>query len=182
MAILYILLFVVIVSAAIAGISAAPWVPTKPSQRARFIARFPLTGTEHVVDLGCGDGSMLFGIARKYPGIRALGVDISLFPLAIGMVRRWLGAIGRDKSRPYTNVRLRFANLWKTDVRDADVVFVFLMEKAYSRLKEKFARELRDDARVAVEVWPFPDMTPAETLREEGLLPVYIYYGKQFRI
>lgn len=179
----FVLIFVVIASAAIAGVSAAPWVPTKPSQRRKFIDSLPMTGTERVVDLGCGDGSMLFGIARKYPGIHAVGVDISILPLAIGMVRRWVSRwrAGDHKGLPYTNVRLRLANLWTTDVREADLVFVFLMEKAYPKLVKKLAVELGDNARVAVEVWPLPGIEATETLREEGLLPVYIYTGKQFR-
>ncbi len=179
----FVLLFVVIASAAIAGVSAAPWVPTKPSQRRKFIERLPMTGTERVVDLGCGDGSMLFGIARKYPGIHAVGVDISIFPLAIGIVRKWIARLreGTATPFPYGNIQLRFANLWTSDVRDADLVFVFLMQKAYPKLVKKLAVELRDDARVAVEVWPLPGIEATETLKEEGLLPVYIYTGKQFR-
>lgn len=171
--ILFLIVFILILTAAIAGISAAPWLPTKPSQRKRLLDRLPLRGNETVYDLGCGDGSLLFALAKKYPGVRAVGVDISILPLMIGL--------GRKACRPYPNVRLRFANLFTTDVRDADVVFIFLLSKAYPRLKAKFAAELRDNARVVVEAWPLPDLTPAETLRDDGQLPVYIYEGKQFR-
>lgn len=179
----FVLIFVVIASAAIAGVSAAPWVPTKPSQRRKFIDSLPMTGTERIVDLGCGDGSMLFGIARKYPGIHAVGVDISVLPLAIGFTRKIITRLQERTATPfpYANVRLRFANLWTTDVRDADLVFVFLMEKAYPKLIKKLAAELGDNARVAVEVWPLPGIEATETLQEEGLLPVYIYTGKQLR-
>lgn len=176
--ILFSILLIFVVTAAIAGISAAPWLPTKPSQRRRLLERLPLKGDEIIYDLGCGDGSLLFAVARKYPNIRAIGVDISLLPLIIGWIRKF---VGNHKRRPYTNVRLRFANLFTVDVCDADVVFIFLLAKAYPRLKTKFAKKLRDDARVIVEAWPFPDLEAAATIREEGLLPVYIYEGKQFR-
>lgn len=177
----FLIFMALLISAAIAGISAAPWLPTKPSQRRKLLEQLPLKGTERVYDLGCGDGSLLFAIARKYPGVHAVGVDISILPMMIGWTRRIFTGIGRDKSRPYTNVRLHLANLFTTDVRDADVVFIFLLSKAYPRLKTKFAKELRDDARVVVEAWPLPDVEPTSTIRAEGLLPVYIYEGKQFR-
>lgn len=169
----FLIFMVLLISAAVAGISAAPWLPTKPSQRRKLLEQLPLTGNERIYDLGCGDGSLLFAIARKYPSVHAVGADISILPLLIGF--------GRKALHPYPNVRLRFANLFTTDVHDADVVFVFLLSKAYPRLKEKFAKELRDDARVVVEAWPLPNIEPTSTIRAEGLLPVYIYEGKQFR-
>lgn len=172
---LFLIFMALLISAAIAGVSAAPWLPTKPSQRRKLLEQLPLTGNERIYDLGCGDGSLLFAIARKHPGVRAIGADISLLPLAIGAVRKLFGGSA------YRNVRLRLANLFTTDVRDADVVFIFLLSKAYPRLKIKFAKELRDSARVVVEAWPLPDIEPLTTIRAEGLLPVYIYEGKQFR-
>lgn len=171
--VLFFIAFAFIVTAAVAGVSAAPWLPTKPSQRRKLLERLPMRGDERVVDLGCGDGSLLFAITKKYPDIRALGVDISLLPLAIGWIRK---IMSRSK------VHLRFANLFTTNVRDADVVFIFLLSKAYPRLKAKFATELRDDARVIVEAWPLPDLEPTDTLRDEDQLPVYIYEGTQFRV
>ncbi len=175
----FLIFMALLISAAVAGVSAAPWLPTKPSQRRKLLEQLPLKGNEKIYDLGCGDGSLLFAIAKKHPGIRAIGADISLLPLAIGWIRRFVGS---HKGSPYANVRLRFANLFTVDVHDADVVFIFLLSKAYPRLKTKFAKELRDDARVVVEAWPLPDMEPASTIRAEGLLPVYIYSGKQFRM
>lgn len=173
--ILFIIIIPILISAAIAGLSAAPWLPTKPKQRRHVIDAVKPAKDAVCYDLGCGDGSVLFALAKAYPGIRAIGYDISLLPLAVGIVRKYLGG------KTYKNISLRFGNLFTQSVSDADIVFVFLLDKSYPRLTKKFAAELKDDAVVIVEAWPFKEITPARTLREEGLLPVYFYNGSDFR-
>ena len=43
---------------------------------------------------------------------------------------------------------MRCGNFYKTDIHDADVVFVYLTSTQTSRLAEKLERELRPGARV----------------------------------
>lgn len=165
----------VLISAAIAGLSAAPWVPTKPKQRRHLINSLDLKDDDICYDLGCGDGTVLFALARKNPNIRAIGYDISLLPLLIGNIRKLLGG------KKYRNVSIRFGNLFTRDVSDANYIFVFLLDKSYPRLKKKFAKEIRDDANVIVEAWPIKEVDSVHEIREEGLLPVYFYSGSSFR-
>ena len=47
-----------------------------------LIARLPLRGDEHVLDVGCGDGKVTAEIARAVPRGRVLGVDASLEMIA----------------------------------------------------------------------------------------------------
>lgn len=166
---LYVILFVIILSAAIAGASAAPWLPTKAKDRDHVLDGLALKGNETIVDLGCGDGAMLFTIAKRHPGTHCIGYDISLLPLVLGWIRKMFGG--------YRNVHIRFGNLFTAPVENADVVFVFLLSKAYPRLISKFQRELHNHARIVVEAWPLPHCTPVQTLKAEGRLPVYIYEG-----
>jgi len=162
-------------SAAIAGLSAAPWVPTKPKQRSYLIDELNPKDGETYYDLGCGDGTVLFALARKNPNVHAVGYDISLLPLLIGKTRKLLGG------KKYRNVSLRFGNLFKANISEADVVFVFLLEKSYPKLLKKFKNEVRDDMTVVVEAWPFKNIAPAREIKSENLLPVYFYDGSSFR-
>lgn len=173
--ILTLIIAAVLLSAATAGLSAAPWVPTKPKQRRHLIQALDLKDGETCYDLGCGDGTVLFALARKNPNICAIGYDISLLPLAIGKLRKLLGG------KKYRNVSIRFGNLFTRDISDANHVFVFLLNKSYPRLRKKFAAELADDANVIVEAWPIKDVEHASEIREDGLLPVFIYRGSSFR-
>ncbi len=175
MHILFLILLVFVISAAVAGISAAPWVPTKPSQRKRLLKNLTLSDTEIIVDLGCGDGSMLFAVSRLYPNATCIGYDISLLPLCIGWMRKLLGG------KRYCNVHIRFGNLFRINLTDADVIFVFLMAKAYPRLVTMFQDTLKNTCRVVVEAWPLPDVIPSQVINEENMLTVYIYEGKSFK-
>ena len=118
---------------------------------------------------------MLFDIARRRPDVRAVGYDISLFPLLIGWVRKLAGG------KRYRNVSLRFADLFRADISRADVVFVFLLPKSYPRLLTKLSAEAKDAAIIVVEAWPFDGLAPVRAVRAQGLLPMYYYEGRQLR-
>lgn len=165
----------IIISAAIAGASAAPWLPTKPSDRKHLLEKLKLEPGQKVIDLGCGDGSMLFAVARKFPGVECVGYDISLLPLFFGWVRKVL------YFNKYRKVHIRFGNLFKQSVADANLVFIFLLPKSYPKLVELLKRDLTNDAKVVVEAWPLPVVKPIETLKEEKLLSIFIYTGKSLR-
>ncbi|HCC83647.1 TPA: hypothetical protein DEP96_02240 [Candidatus Uhrbacteria bacterium] len=177
---LFLILLAIVISAAYAGYSAAPWVPTKPAQRQLVLdnLKFPssyggVRGGLTVVDLGCGDGAWLFAFAAKYPSITAIGYDISLLPLVIGQLRKLLSF------KKFAHVHLRFGNLWRADISQADVVLIFLMRKIYPRLITKLSA-IPPHALVAIEAWPLPNLTPIQTITGPNLLPVYIYRGEQF--
>lgn len=166
---------VILFSAAAAGMSAAPWLPTRKRERHQLSKNLKLKDSDLVVDLGCGDGTMLFEIARHHKNVTCIGYDISFLPLAIGLLRKLFGGA------KYKNVKLRFGNLFNQNIGDATHVFIYLLAKSYPRLKEKFAAELKDDAMVIVEAWPMPEIEPTHVIKEEGALTIYIYSGKAFR-
>lgn len=174
--VLGLIILLVAMSAAVAGLSAAPWLPTLPSQRRHLLENLKLHDGQTVIDLGCGDGSMLFTVARRYPNVLCVGYDISLLPLFIGWIRKFLFF------RAYRNVHIRFGNLFKQDVSQADVIFIFLLSKCYPKLVRSLQGRVNHQARVIVEAWPLPEIEPRETLKAEQLLPVYIYSGKDLRV
>lgn len=171
---LYFMLLLLLGSAAYAGISAAPWVPTRSKERQSVLNRITLTPGQTVYDLGCGDGTMLFALARKFPEARYIGYDISLLPLLIGYARKYANY------KKYKNVSLRFGNLFSKTYHDADVVFIFLLEKAYGKL-QPLLRNLPNEALVIFEAWRLKDLVPRDIVENEKTLPFYIYEGEQFK-
>jgi tRNA A58 N-methylase Trm61 len=129
-----------------------------------------------VYDLGAGDGSMLFALAERQPNATYIGYEIALPPWIIGLVRK---ALGRGKRK---NVSLRYGDLFGKDLSGADILFVFLLQKAYPRLAKKFAKELKDEAVVVLEAWPFPGVEHERVIRERNEdLPMFVYKGAAFR-
>lgn len=162
-------------SAAIAGISAAPWVPTRKRERALLLDEIGLKPGMKVVDLGCGDGAFLFGAAQHFPNVTFIGYDISFLPLVIAWTRKVLGF------KKYRNVHIRFGNLFSQNISQYDVVFCFLLSKCYPRLKQKLIQEMRTDAVAVFEAWSLPDIEPSRTVKREGVLPIFFYQGSDLQ-
>lgn len=173
--VLTLLILAVLFTAAYAGVSAAPWLPTKGRDRQHLLEALELKAGQAVVDLGCGDGSLLFGLARKFPQVTGVGYEISLLPYLIGQLRRLFFF------RRYRNVHIKFGNLFQQSLQDFDMIFVFLLPKSYPRLIERFKTDLKDDSIIIVEAWPLPNIEPSKTLKKEKCLSLYFYTGKQIR-
>ncbi|OGL73838.1 hypothetical protein A3C96_02045 [Candidatus Uhrbacteria bacterium RIFCSPHIGHO2_02_FULL_60_10] len=173
--VLYVLLYIILLTFAYGAVSAAPWIPTRRREREKIVESLPLRAGATLVELGCGDANVLFAALRREPGLRAVGYDVAIVPLLFARMRRLFGGA------KYRNLDLRWRDFFTQDLTGADMVFVFLLASSYPKLKAKFARELRDDCAVAVEAWPMPGIEAERTVQEQGVLPLYLYRGRQFR-
>lgn len=168
--------FLIIGTMMLGGVSAASWVPTKKDQRERLLEHVSIKSGAKVYDLGCGNGAVLFAMADRYPGIRAVGYEIAVLPLAFGLARKFASGSA------YRGVSLCWRDFFGRDLSDADAVFVFLLPRSHARVASKLARELRDDAVVIVEAWPLPGAVLERTIQgDERLLPMYVYSGAGLR-
>src|SRR3990167_9236383 len=79
------------------------------------------------VDLGCGPAGSLLSLARQFPRAQFVGVETA--PLSF--VIAWLRAL------PRSNCRIRYENLWRTDLAQFDVVYCFLSPAPMARLWAK---------------------------------------------
>lgn len=167
----WVFLWLSLATAAFAGISAAPWVPSRKNQHQLLLSTIKITNGSIVYDLGCGTGTLLFASARIQPNATYIGYEISIFPYLIGKIRSLFSS----------NISIRFGNLFSHSLKDADFVFVFLLAKAYPRLIKKFTRELKDNCTIAVEAWPIADIEPKKTIHKKNVLPLFLYFGSQFK-
>lgn len=166
MIVVYVLIFLILLSALIGSLSAAPWVPTKGKDVSRMIDLAGIKAGEKVYDLGCGDGRLVFASAKL--GAKAVGIEIFILPYLFAKIRSWF----------VPGSRIRYGNFFKVDISDADVVFIFLMEKSYHKILDKFDRELKPGTRVVIYCWPIKEW--ADKLVEHNKpreidLPIYSY-------
>ncbi len=56
------------------------------------LGRLPLAGSERLLDIGCGTGTLLHSLARRYPGLRLVGVDLC-GPMVQAARRKTAGAV-----------------------------------------------------------------------------------------
>jgi SAM-dependent methyltransferase len=162
-AVFYLLALLVILTAAYAGLRAAPWVPIMKPGLDALMESADIREGEIAYDLGCGDGRVLIRMADT--GANATGYEVSLLPYLFARLRL----------RGKKNARAVYGDFWSKDLSHADLVFFFLTPRIAGKMAEKLKRELRPGARAIAYVWPLPGWEPRKVVRREGVPPLYCY-------
>ena len=141
-----------------------PWVPTREARIRRALELANLQPDEIFYDLGAGDGRVLIMAASEF-GARGIGIEIGPVQCLVGWLRILFSGC-RQK------VRMRCANFYKSDVSDADVVFVYATSSQTSRLLPLLEQQLRPGTRVVSIAADFPDWQPNHVDRE---MLIFVY-------
>jgi len=150
-----------------------PDVPYQPSSPEIVQAMLKLgrVGARDVVyDLGCGDGRIVIAAVRDF-GARGVCVDID--PQRIAEARenaRRAGVAGR--------IRFETQDLFKTDIRGATAVMLFLWPGVNLALRPKLLRELAPGTRVVSHWHDMGDWKPQETIHMVSAgreRPIYLW-------
>jgi len=134
----------------------APYLATPPEVVEAMLDLAGLMPGERLVDLGCGDGRILVGAARR--GATALGVDID--PQRVAEAEEAVRAAGLVQ-----RASVRQEDLFATSLADADVVTLYLLAHVNEWLQGKLLAELRPGARIVSHNFPMRDWEPAATRR-----------------
>lgn len=124
-----------------------PFIATPYPVIREMIRLADLKGEETVYDLGAGDGRLLSRVLKAYPSARVIGYEVIPTIWLLGMARRFLSR---------TPFRLYLRNAMKADVRDADVVFLYLYPTVMERLKTLFDAQLRPGTPVISNTFRIP--------------------------
>jgi len=139
----------------IASLTGAPFVPTKNASADAMIRLADLHRGNIVYDLGSGNGKLLLLAAKK--GARAIGFEINPILVLFSKLR---------------GTRTHWKNFWNADIRDADVIFVYLLPWKMERLAEKFKRELAPGTTVVSNSFIFPHW---KIIRQDTHNHVYVF-------
>jgi len=140
----------------------APGVPSPGSVVDAMMELAGVGPDDYVVDLGSGDGRIVFAAVAKYHARGALGVDIN--PVAIAQARE-----NASKAGVADRVQFHERDLFATDMRDATVVTIYLLPSIMGKVERKLRAELGAGARIVVHDFPFPDWRPEKTILVESL-------------
>ena len=142
----------------------APWVPTRRAVLDAMLTMARVGPNDTVYDLGCGDGRVLIAAARTY-GARAVGIEVD--PLRYLWTQGAIALLGLRG-----RVEVRYGDFFRHDLRPADVVICYLVQRTNDRLQRKLERELRPGTRVVSNTYVFADWTPVRFDAETNL---YLY-------
>ena len=118
----------------------SPFVASPESVVKRLLTLADLRPNELLYDLGAGDGRAIIMAAREF-GARAIGVELR-------------DDLAKQTSKKISDldlngrVKLIHEDLFKIDLRQADVIYLYLTTSANDKIRPKLENELKKGARV----------------------------------
>lgn len=135
----------------------------------RVLREVEIKPEESFYDLGCGDGKVLFEVARKYK-CKAVGYELNLPVFLLAKLK----VIILRKSR---DIKIYFKNFLNQDLSKADVIFCYLIPRLMRKLEEKFKKEpLKGGTRIISFTFAFKNRQPKKVIKIDSKTPrIYIY-------
>lgn len=162
MDIIFSLIFLLILSSfVVAGLSMAPWVPTKKSDIFRFLEILELWEGEKFLEIGAWDARVSAAVAQKHPHNTIMWIEIS-FPIFITAYLRKI-FFGPK------NMKLKLANAFKEDFWNYDVIYVFGMpDKLSAKIIPKFMSEAKSGTKLYSYIFSIPEIYEAQSISYGG--------------
>lgn len=129
-----------------------PPVPTNPDRIRKALRLANLQPNQILYDLGAGDGRVLLIAAREF-GAKATGIEVGPIQCLLIWLRVVAGGFGN-------RVRIRWADFYKADLHEADVVFVYATSKEVVKLASHLERQMKQGARLVSISADFPEWEP----------------------
>ena len=145
-----------IISHLISYIAGIPFVVSSDGRTRHILKLLNPKPGEKIVDLGSGDGKLLFEIASR--GSIAYGYEINPIAYILSLIRA--------KNRGLNNVHISWANFMKADLSKYDAVVIYGISTMMPRLEKKLKSELKPGARIVSNYFKFPNLKPLKKERE----------------
>ncbi len=144
-----------------AAFTSGPFVPSSRKRHDTMMELADLKSTDVAYDLGCGDGRLVFRVAKKAK--KAIGYELSVPLYLFGKIRQWFN--------PKSSIR--YGNIWRQNYKDADVIFCYLLPRAMNQFYCDVWPHLKPGTRVISNAFQIHDVKP-EKQRDK----VYLYVAK----
>ncbi len=132
--------------------SDAPYVPTKVTRIKKLLKKINLKN-KNFYELGSGDGRVAMEAAKL--GANAYGIEQSYLRVLYSRFRS-------VKNAHFIRRRTSFihGDIFKQNLSNADIVFVFLLPKGVERLKPKLKKELKKGTIIITQTFHFKNWKP----------------------
>ncbi len=130
-----------------------PFVPTPNEVVEQMLKMANVSNGDIVFDLGSGDGRIPITAVQKYAAKRAIGVEINS-----DLVKQ--SRENAEKAGVSDRVEFLQQDLFKTNLRDANVVTLYLLPDVNLKLRPKLFEELKPGTRVVSHAFNMGDWKP----------------------
>lgn len=146
-----------------------PFVPTPTVVVEEMLKQARVTGKDVLYDLGSGDGRIVITAAQKY-GTRGIGIDID--PQLVQKSQE-----NAQKAGVADKVKFLQQDLFKTDLREATVVTLYLLPDINLKLRPKLLSELKPGTRVVSHNYHMGDWKPDRVVEVKAPgVEHYVFY------
>lgn len=135
-----------------------PYVGAKKESIENIMKLANIKKGETVVDLGSGDGRLLFEAANR--GAFGIGFEINPFMVAISKIKRTIKGYNQE-------VKIMSQSMWKADLHIADVIFVYSLATKMPKFEDFVFKNANKGTRIIANTNPFPTKKPEK--QENGI-------------
>lgn len=136
------------------------FVGSAPATVDRMVRMAGLRDRESVMDLGSGDGRIVFAAAQSNDTVRGIGVDID---------GRLVGQSNEQAEKLNIADRVKFLhqNAFDADLSEVDVIFMWFFPELMRLVRVKILEQAKPGTRVVAALWGFgswqPDLSETES-------------------
>lgn len=142
-----------------------PFVKSKKALVKRIKETNILNNNTRFCDLGSGDGSFLYELAKEFPNIQFVGYEINFFLYIFSRLFNRL-----------PNLKFYHCDFFKVDLSQFDYIYAFLLSPLMERLALKIKKEAKENCCVIVNTFAFKDIKPIkEIVSSKSLESLYFY-------
>lgn len=120
--------------------------------------------TDIIYDLGCGYGNVVVAISAHFQPKKIIGVEVSPLPFISSCLR----VIGRK------NIIIKYQNILKVNLHDANIVFCYLWPTLLERLVPKFKHELHHNSVIISPLFQIKGLKYSQIIQTKKM-KVYVY-------
>jgi len=136
------------------------YVPTPPAVVDAMLAMANVRDGDVLYDLGSGDGRIPIAAAKKFK-VRAVGIDID--PQRIKEARE-----NAQEAGVTDEVTFRQEDLFQTDISQASVVTLYLLDRLNEKLRPRLLAELKPGTRIVSHAFRMGDWEPEKSQEIDG--------------
>ncbi|MBI2017571.1 class I SAM-dependent methyltransferase [Candidatus Daviesbacteria bacterium] len=134
--------------------SDAPYVPTKMDYIRKILKFAGVKKGRKFYELGSGDGRVVIAAAKL--GAHSIGIEQSWIRVLYSKYKSSKLASHSSSG----NVDFYHGNIFKKSYQDADIVYIYLLNKGVNKLEEKLRKELKKGSIVIIQTYHFPNWKP----------------------
>jgi len=108
----------------------------------------------------------LHACRKKYPKAKLVGVEYSFLPYLLGQIQN---SFLKDK------LILKKENLFKVNLKEANVIYCYLNPGMMRKLEDKFRQECQADTVIISYAFPLPNMTSEKEIEISKHEKIYFY-------